>query len=299
MITNRKLGIGALLATMMLISMVFVPAVSAQAESNGLSTYSDESRVIIENTPDIEVIENTGTSNIIQIGDIVISLKSNSQHTEAVMEIRDLISNECTTINYEVLNVSGKFTTNVYYEGELYNTYVTNYDPLEPGVTKELLDNNAKSVLDGVQVTTRSTSYLWDGVHFVKGSGVKYPHPDYNAYNGEVWENFYIAGNELKHHHMSDTRSNTIANLAPVAAGAAIGAYLGQAPGAVVGAVLGLILGGASCSVLLDEEGCIWYWDSYGWNQIIIPVSPYVMYLPEYFRISVYTLWDGASIGNP
>lgn len=299
MITNRKLGIGALLVIMMLISMAFVPAVSAQAESNGLSTYSDESRVIIENTPDIEVIENTGTSNIIQIGDIVISLKSNSQHTEAVMEIRDLISNECTTINYEVLNVSGKFTTNVYYEGELYNTYVTDYDPLEPGVTKELLDNNAKCVLDGVQVTTRSTSYLWDGVHFVKGSGVKYPHPDYTAYSGEVWQNFYVAGNELKHHHMSDTRSYTIANLAPVAAGAAIGAYLGQAPGAVVGAVLGLILGGASCSVLLDEEGCIWYWDSYDWNQIIIPVSPYVMYLPEYFRISAYTLWDGAGIGNP
>ena len=74
-----------------------------------------------------------------------------------------------------------------------------------------------------------------------------------------MWQNFYISGNKLKHHHISDTNSNTIADLATIAAGAAIGAYMGRVAGAVVGAVLGLILGNAACSILLDEEGCIWY----------------------------------------
>ena len=39
---------------------------------------------------------------------------------------------------------------------------------------------------------------LRDGVGFVKCSGIKYPHPDYDAYTGKVWQNFYISGNELK-----------------------------------------------------------------------------------------------------
>lgn len=295
---KNKIRIGAIFAAILLVSIAFIPAVTAQAESNNLSAYNDKSQVIMEDVPEIEVIENTWTSNIIQIGDTLISLKSNSQHTEAVMEIKDINSNERTIINYEISNISGKYTTNVYYDGELYNTYVTDYDPLDPEVTEKLLSTNTKNVFDE-QATPMSTSYSWDGVSFVKGSGIKYPHPDYDAYTGEVWQNFYIPGNELKHHHISDTKSNTIANLAPIAAGAAVGAYMGQVAGAVVGAALGLILCNAVCSVLLDEEGCIWYWDSYQWNRIIIPVAPYIMNLPEYYRISAYTLWDAASIGNP
>ncbi|CAG1002924.1 hypothetical protein METP1_03036 [Methanosarcinales archaeon] len=87
--------------------------------------------------------------------------------------------------------------------------------------------------------------------------------------------------------------------MAPVVAGAAIGAYVGGVVGAVAGAALGLILGGASSSVLLDEKDSIWYTDAKSWGIIVIPVPPFVQYLPKYFRISAYTLWDGLGIGNP
>ena len=81
-------------------------------------------------------------------------------------------------------------------------------------------------------------------------------------------------------------------------AGAAIGTRAGLY-GAIAGAALGLFLGGSTSYVLLDEEGCIWYWYSENWDFIIIPVPPFIYYLPEYFRISAYTLWDGLDIGNP
>jgi hypothetical protein len=72
--------------------------------------------------------------------------------------------------------------------------------------------------------------------------------------------------------------------LSPVAAGAAIGAYVGGVVGAIAGAVLGLILGNVSSSILLDERDSIWYWDSKVWGWTIIPVPPFLEYIPKYFR---------------
>ncbi|MFZ3384810.1 MAG: hypothetical protein WA144_12880, partial [Candidatus Methanoperedens sp.] len=91
----------------------------------------------------------------------------------------------------------------------------------------------------------------------------------------------------------------TIAQLGPVAAGAAIGAYVGGVVGAIAGAVLGLILGGASSYVLLDERDSIWFWDSKEWGWTVIPVPPFLEYIPKYLRIAAYTLWNGLGIGNP
>ncbi|MCX9027051.1 MAG: hypothetical protein OIN86_02585 [Candidatus Methanoperedens sp.] len=134
---------------------------------------------------------------------------------------------------------------------------------------------------------------------YTKGSGIKYPHPDYQSYGAYEWQNFWINGNQLYHNHIDKYTSTTIAQMAPVVAGAAIGAYVGGVVGAVAGAALGLILGGASSSVLLDEKDSIWYTDAKSWGIIVIPVPPFVQYLPKYFRISAYTLWDGLGIGNP
>jgi len=67
----------------------------------------------------------------------------------------------------------------------------------------------------------------------------------------------------------------------------------------VAGAALGLVLGGATSAVLLDECGCIWFWDAKSWAYIPIPVPPYLEQVPMYFRIASYTLWDALGIGTP
>ncbi len=170
---------------------------------------------------------------------------------------------------------------------------------MEPGVTSDVLNNNAKKIEYKSQVTTLATNYYWDGVPFVKGTGIKYPHPDYNSYPGwEVWENWYINGNDLTHVHIADTWSERIAELSPAIAGALIGSRAGP-QAAVAGAILGLLLGGSASHALLDEEGCIWYWYSPSWGMVFLPIPPFMHYLPEYFRISEYTLWDELNIGNP
>jgi hypothetical protein len=256
--------------------------------------------VINDDSPKIELVENTKTSSIVRVGDVLITLKSNPEHTEAVLEIEDLITKEKETIYYKVSESSGIYTTEMYFKEELVNTYVTDYDPLEPGITGKVLSNTYKDTKKPITADSKASYYYWDSVYFASGYGIKYPHPDYQAYGAQPWDSFYISGNQLNHRHMSESESAVTAQLAPVAAGAAIGSKIGGTVGAVTGAALGLILGSGSCAVLLDENDCIWFWDSKSWAIIPNPVPPFLPYnLPMYFRIGPYTLWDALGIGNP
>ena len=295
---NKRMQLGAMFAAMLLLSMAFVPAVSAAAVTE-VALNNEVGKAVKVDDPKINIIENTKTSQIVQVNDILISLKANPQHTEAVMDIEDLKTKEKNTFSYKISKKADKFTTELYSGGELVNTFVTDYDPLEPGVTEDVLKNNAKNIENTDQVTTLAYNYYWDGVPFVNGNGIKYPHPDYNSYPGwEVWDSWYIPGNQLIHYHLSEMVSGWIAGLSPAVAGGVIGTYAGLY-GIIAGAVLGLFLGGYTSYALLDEEDTIWFWYSNSWDYTIIPVPPYLYYLPEYFRISAYTLWDGLGLGNP
>lgn len=286
--------LGAVLAVMLIVSMAFIPAVNAKQTE--LASDVNVGEVTIQSSPKIEVKENTKTSSIIQIDDVLISLKSNAKHTEAVMTIENLVTKEKETIDYKVSKKSGEFTTEVYYQGELANTYVTDYDPLEPGITGDVLKDKNKKTVSADQVTTLS-NYWWDGVYFTKGYGIKYPHPDVDTYQIEPWDNGYITGNQLYHRHFDQYSSGVIAALPPVLAGAAIA--LTGPWGVVAGAALALILTGADCYILLDETGCIWTWDSKTWGLKWFWIPPGLTYVPEYFRVAAYTLWDDLGVGNP
>ena len=288
-----------------LIGAMFVPAVSA--ESQGKEFASDETlgKLVKVDSPNIELIENTKTSSIAKVGDVLITLKSNQEHTDAVLDIEDLKTKEKETIQYKVSEKSGKYTTEMFYKGELVRTDVTDYDPLEPGTAGEALRNTNKGTETSVnQASSKASHYYWDGVYFASGSGIKYPHPDYQAYGAEPWEGFYIDGNQLYHRHIKDSDSNTIASMPAAVAGAAVGVIVGNlvglTVGTIVGAALTLALGNSLGSVLLDENDCIWFWDAKSWAMIPNPTPPYTpVQLPKYMRIASYTLWDGLGIGNP
>jgi hypothetical protein len=301
--TSKGNNIIALFMALLMLSSVCLPTVSAK-ENTDPSLNNNKIDVVIEDRPDIQVIEMTKTSNIVQVGNVLISLNSNENFTEGIMEIEDVKTSEKDILKFEVTELSNEFKVDVICNDKKSESYFTKYNPLNPDDTKEMLSQKETSdFIQSEQVTTastRSTSYIWDDVYFVKGSGVKYPHPSYSIYTGEVWENYYINGDDLKHHHIKQSTSNTISQLAPAAAGASIGAYLGSVPGAAIGAVLGLMLGGTSSDALLDEEGCIWYWDAYTMDYITIVIySSTSIFVPKYYRISSYTLWDTINVGNP
>jgi len=288
-----------LFIALLLMSAVFVPAVSGAADS---SIASAKEKGKIDDFPEIKVIEATDVSNIVQVGNVLISLKTNKEYTHAEMHITDLSTDEVTTINYEVEEVNGEFKTNTYTNGNLSETAVTDFNPLEPGAFSKISEVcNSEDVISTNEVSLLSTMYVWDGVTFVKGSGIKYPHPDYDwySYKGEIWDSWKITGTKLYHYHLSDGTSATLLPLAPVAIGAALGAYAGGVAGAVAGAVLATIMAGTSTSVLVDEEGCFWFWWAKAWGNYIMPPTMTAVYVPKYFRVGPYTLWNKISMSSP
>ena len=299
---KEKLKISAIFAAILLVGIAFVPAVSSQAESVSSSS-ADKEKIEVTKLPEMElkIININDTSNIVQVGDTLITFESNPEHTEAEMQIENLTTNEVTNIIYKVSEIDGKFKTDVYQEGELVNTVTSVYNPIVPGSMKEILGgSSAKQGTETVNAIT-STKYTWDGVHFVKGSGIKYPHPDYDSYTGEIFDTWYISGTKLKHYHIEDSYSDAIADCAPAVAGATIGLIVGGGIGAIVGAGLGALLGGPTSSILLDEEGCIWGWCAHNWGwRLGLPPNPLTSkYVPDYYRVASYTLWNFIGLSNP
>jgi hypothetical protein len=298
----QRLKVTSLLMAIVMLATLFVPAVSAKADSS-TSSITDKKQVVIEDIPEIEAIEMTDTLNVVKVGDVLIHFESNPEHTEAVMSIENTTTSEKTIVNYKASEVKGKFKTDVYTDGKLVTTLDTNYNLLEPSATKKILSENNKAIAsstDALVTTTKAapTKYKWDNVNFVKGSGIKYPHPDYDKYSGEVWESWSINGNKLKHCHISDSKSNTIVQSAPAVAGALIGT-MGGISGVALGTFLGIAMGNASCGVLLDEEDCLWYWKSYTFTYITVPPGNTPIFVPHYCRVAKYELWDKIGISNP
>jgi len=136
-------------------------------------------------------------------------------------------------------------------------------------------------------------------VYFIDGFGINYPHPDVDAYQIEPWDNGYITGTELIHRHWDEYTSDAIALLPAVTADAAIGVLIGGGMGVVVGAVLASAAGIADMAILLDETDCIWTWESKTWGLKWFWIPPGLSYVPDYFRVAQYTLWDDIGVGNP
>ncbi|MDW5549487.1 hypothetical protein [Methanosarcina sp.] len=303
--TLSKTRVGAIFAAILLVSIVFIPTVMAQAESSSLTSNATENMKVTKlPKTELKVININDTSNIVQVDNVLINFESNPEYTEAQIQIENLTTNEVEKFNYKTTELDGKFKTNVYQGKKLVNTVTSIYNPLAPSSTKEILDNSTtkQSIMSSKTRTTASTTkYWWDNVRFIKGSGIKYHHPDYSSYNAYHYESFYINGNKLTHYHLDDSWSGAVAALAPAAIGAAVGAKIGGALGAAAGTVLGGLMGGQSGSVLVDEQGCIWYWVAKTWKTYINGTLPvvYPVYLPQYCRVSTYTLWNYLGLSAP
>ncbi|MEM3896268.1 MAG: hypothetical protein QW763_03265 [Archaeoglobaceae archaeon] len=244
---------------------------------------------------DLQVLENTETSTILIVNGLLISLNTDEKMEKGVLEIKNLSTGETEKLEFKVKQKEGSYEVQFFSNGKPIGKFETKYNPLDRKETRKSLEKGSKENY----VIQSTTYYWWDNVRFIKGYWVRYPHPDYSYYGIQPWDDRRIDGNRLIHYHINRDYSSVLAQLAPVTIGAAIGAYAGNVPGAVIGAVFGLVLSGSTSYILLDENGCIWFWQAKEWGVVWLPLPPYVQYMPKYFRIASYTLWDALGMGNP
>jgi|SRR5580658_2185099 hypothetical protein len=115
---------------------------------------------------------------------------------------------------------------------------------------------------------TSPTVYIWDNVCFEKNYPIKYPHPDFTAYQMYPTTGGYIVGTNLYHIDFGSIFMSSLGSAGPIIIGAAIGAVIGgtfgNLPGAIAGAVIGTIITAAGVwyqgVTYYDEQSTMWVW---------------------------------------
>ena len=178
--------------------------------------------------------------------------------------------------------------------------------------------------LSALMPVVKAVAYYWDGIQFVDGIYIKYPHPDRDYYEISPYSDWSKKGDELYHTQFNHDKSLAIGgSLAVVGAamGAAIGAIIGGTYGAVIGTVTGAFLGFVltwyAGVVFLDEYSCIWWWIStlfMDWlivNQVVLGIMCIInpsgaqTTIAEafvdngYLRVGAVTFADHIGVGDP
>lgn len=288
-----------LFAVLLGLLMVGVTAGSAAATSTPLK--DSHARVVVMKNFKTKLLVDTPTRQVFIFGDILVDYKTNGSAAKI------LITNTTSGKIVDVLHITSTRTGDSYLltvrdcYGVTYSTK-THVNMIASGLrAKQLLSKPMKAKEPYIPLGTKQQHYWWDGVYFVKGYMVKYPHPDYEHYEIEPWDTVSIKGNKLTHLHFSGAKSKFLIDVGPTALGAAIGAYFGNVPGAVIGAIAGLAMGITFGNYLLDEYGCLWVWFAWKWEYHWRWVPPGYKYEPvlKYFRVASYTLKNDYHLSNP
>ncbi len=289
-----------LFAVLLGLLMVGVTAGSAAAMPSPTQN-SGEKVVLMENFQ-TKLLVNTPTRQLFTFGDLLVDYRTNGREAKIIItntttgEIIDVVHLTSTKIHDSYI-LTVEDTSGVTYSMR------TPINMIDPGLrTKQLI---SRPVTDResskIMISTTQQHYWWDGVYFVKGYMIRYPHPDYEYYGIEPWDTVSIKGNKLTHLHFSWAKSKFLLDAGPTAVGAAIGAYFGNVPGAVIGAIAGLAMGITFGNYLLDEHGCLWVWFAWKWEYHWRWIPPRYEYKPvlKYLRIASYTLKNDYHLSNP
>ncbi len=225
-----------LFAVLLGLLMVGVTAGSAAAMS--IPTQNSGEKVVFIEDFQTKLLVNTPTRQLFTFGDLLIDYKTNGR--EAKIIIKNTTTGNITNVIYITsTKIDDSYLLTVKDTSGITYSTRTPINMIAPGLrTKQLISINKES--HTIVAYTTQQHYWWDGVYFVKGYMIKYPHPDYEHYGIEPWDTVKIRGNKLTHLHFSDAKSAFIIQVGPTALGAAIGAYFANVPGAIVGAIVGL-----------------------------------------------------------
>jgi hypothetical protein len=280
---NRKEASALSLVAILLFAYIGVPHVLAQPKAQGIEG-SLKVKKIAENVFSIETIELNLTTIVEEISESHTRLRCINQTREIM--VFDIVKKG----NQIILLVNGV---------EAYRLLKDRIPALKPDLSDD-------------SVTTESANiyYWWDGVRFVEGPEIKYPHPDRDCYGISPYSSWIMLGDKLIHYQIDQRASQALVDAPPEALGAAIGAIIGAKigglPGAVIGGVVGALLGAIlapyTTRELADEKECIWWWVSQAFVKWLIDnaFSIYLTYrrfsmIDEYLGIlaALFRILDG------
>lgn len=234
-----------------------------------------------------------------QVGTILITLKAAADHKSAVLTIHDSSTSSISKLDYTCDYRDNQYSVSVYSAGNLMGNFNMNVDPFEPGLYVKSLSPSASTITgptNQIVPMDHPVYHFWyDNVYYDTALvGAKYKHPNCAYYSISTWQTVQItSGQQLNVWHINNYDSNSIIQLGPIAGGAAIGSVCGVA-GAILGAVIGAVLGNSFGLALLDETGCLWVWmaKNFEWKFFGLGVPFGFNWVPKYFRIATYILWD-------
>ncbi len=165
------------LLSILIISLSITPYVYADTVS-ALNLSNNSSNI---DSSRITILENTNTSQIILVGNIQITIKCDVGHTNADMQIKNLVTSETANMNFKITHMNNVYKIDMYTNGTLINTSISSCDPLQPGIMTGL-KSQASNIKNTQSLSPLSfETYNWDNITY-SNSG-RYPHPDYVANN--------------------------------------------------------------------------------------------------------------------
>jgi competence protein ComGC len=289
--------------------LLMLPIASAQSESaaaniqaaNNVNTVKSQT-----NNINLEVLVNTSTLYEVQVNNYLITETISPDHTAADVALKNLTTGDITITNYKVTKSGNNYTLGIYMNGTLINTMKTTFDPLAAGAMGTLIKQNQNSAASNtISPMMAGTTFNYDGLVYYHGL---YDHPDYNTYGPRYgdysWVNFNLYGNQLAVDHISQQEAQSIVD-AGIPGGIAILAAIIVATGGaalivgVISAILIAILLVSGFVILFDEDNSMWIWISYSMEYKFIWEVLGYDWVPSYFRLGSYTVWNDIGISDP
>jgi hypothetical protein len=307
----QKLKIGALLLTLLILTPT-VAGIVMVTNSNSGSLEADNK--IIALSPELSDANQEASNFVIKIGDVnlAISIVDPGRHLFMVFET----NSEKATLETKVsVDENGKYQTSILLNGKLCSYQTLDSNILEPISIAPPNKISQPASVEGISGLTPQYTYSWwDGVKQVTGPSylIAYHHPDRTYYQIATFRDWGIVGNKANHNQINHNLSQILAAGGWMVIFGAIGAAIGGAGGALLGSVFGYLFGYATQGIILDEEGCIFWWcgiaffewfnanawwlvwNPFGWGATIAQFLSI-----GYLRIGSQTLWDAPAIGNP
>jgi len=265
LLKNKRLNLGAGILIIMVLFAVWSGVM--------MTTYSSS---VISNNDEIVTTRGEVTSElqeksdlVMQIGKLTLTMCIIEPHGHLLVVYE--MARQRATLEFMVEEKEEGYDTTIFLNGELVHQDILDGNLLEPiSLASPLEVKQTASEKDMSPLSPQYTYRWWDGVKQVTGPSwqIKYHHPARDYYQIAPWEDWSKRGYQTFHNQINDWQSGVLSTAGWAGVAAAIGALIGEmwggpagaAGGAFIGAIIGVYLEAFTGHVLLDEDGCIWWW---------------------------------------